>query len=59
MIPPPRPSHYVYAVVDVTDIDRKPLKVELSRGEAQKWRQFRPDADNLRVRRARLTLFHS
>jgi hypothetical protein len=34
-----------------------PIEVKLSRAEARKFVQWRPDADSLRIRRAMVTLF--
>jgi hypothetical protein len=58
--PPPRPTFYCYAVVNVnappTD---EPLFYEKTRQEARKKIQWREDADQLRIRRARVSLFTS
>jgi hypothetical protein len=59
VIPAPRPTFYAYVVVDVTAPDVKPIAVKLSRGEARKDIEWREDADNLRIRRARVSLYTS
>lgn len=58
-IPAPRPSFYAYAIVDVTTVPPTPVGVELTRSEARKKIEWLEDADNLRVRRARVSLYQS
>jgi hypothetical protein len=62
-LPPPapikRPSFYAYVVIDSTAAELTPLAVKLSRSEAREFREWHPDADNLRVRRARVSLYQS
>lgn len=53
----PRPAFYAYVVVDKTTEPVTPLAVKLTRKDARKEVEFNPDADNLRVRRARVILF--
>lgn len=55
--PPPRQSFIAYVVVDITTTPPTPIEVKFSRSEAQKFRLWRPDADSLRVRRSKVTLF--
>lgn len=64
--PPPPPAKrgkYVYAAVDITRPDEKGepevLFVELTRRAARDKVIFRKDADNLRIRRARIFLYES
>lgn len=60
MIPAPRPTFYCYAVVNVNEPDTaEPLFYEKSRQEARKKIQWREDADQLRIRRARVSLYTS
>lgn len=50
------PRFYVYVVVDVADTV-KAVAVRLSRREARDFIAEQPDTTNLRVRRARVTLY--
>lgn len=52
-----RPSFFAYVVVDVTTTPATPLEVKLTRAEARKTIQWRADADHLRIRRAKITLY--
>lgn len=55
----PRPSFYVYAVVDMSEIPPALVVVKNTRKEGRDYVTYHPDADNLRVRRGRLTLYES
>lgn len=55
--PAPRPSFFAYVVVDVSTTPAAPLEVKLTRAEARKFVEWRPDADRLRIRRAKVTLY--
>lgn len=63
VLPPPvirpRPSFYVYAVVDVSATPNELVEVKHTRKEGRDFVTFHPEADNLRVRRGRLTLYES
>lgn len=63
LLPPPqlrsRPTFYVYAVVDKTSDPPALVTVKNSRAEARKEVEHSPDADTLRIRRGRLTLFET
>lgn len=56
-LPAPRPSFFAYAVVDVSTTPATPIEVKLTRAEARKFIQWRPDADLLRIRRAKVMLY--
>lgn len=58
-IPPPRPSYYVYAIIDPRETPIKLIAVQLSRAEARKHIVWSKDADSLRIRRAKLLLYDS
>jgi hypothetical protein len=45
--------------VDVSTTPPTPVEVKLTRAEARKFIQWREDADRLRVRRARVSLYQS
>ena len=55
----PRPSFYVYGVIDKSTDPPTLVTVKFTRNEARKHIDFSPDADNLRARRGRLTLYES
>jgi hypothetical protein len=66
--PPPRHVDYVYGAYDFINLTPDPksgklqptlLFVKLSRSEARKEVMFRPDADAIRIRRARLIPYSS
>jgi hypothetical protein len=54
-----RPSFYAYVVVDSTAAELTPIEVKLTRQEAREFIKWRDDADNLRVKRARVTPYQS
>ncbi len=68
LLPPPvlrpRPSYYVYAVVDMSTVTPDSptpdlVTVKATRKEGRDFVTFHTDADNLRVRRGRLVLYES
>jgi hypothetical protein len=63
LLPPPlpikRPSFYAYVVVDGTAAELTPIEVKLSRSAAREFITWSPDADKLRIRRARVTPYQS
>ncbi|MBA3678512.1 MAG: hypothetical protein H0W74_14110 [Sphingosinicella sp.] len=63
LLPPPqpmrRPSFYAYVIVDITAAELTPIDVKLSRSDARKIIAWSPDADNLRIKRARVTPYQT
>lgn len=60
----PRPQYYVYAVVDMSTVtpdspNPELVEVKQTRKEGRDLITYHPEADNLRVRRGRLTLYES
>lgn len=50
-LPPP---FFAYVVMDTSVTPATPIEVKLTRAEARKFVQWRPDADVLRIRRAKV-----
>lgn len=63
VLPPPRPpvrqSYYSYTIVDVSTEPPTPVDVRMTRAECRELIGWRDDADNLRIRRGRTTLYQS
>jgi hypothetical protein len=55
--PPPRQSFIAHVVVDISTTPPTPIETKFTRAEARKFVQWRPDADSLRIRRAKVTLY--
>lgn len=50
---------YAYAVVDVATASPVPVHVALTRKLCRDWVKLQPQAETLRVRRGKMTLFES
>jgi hypothetical protein len=57
--PPVRPGFYAYVVVDVSQEPAAPQAMKMSRKDARDYISSLETSENLRIRRARVTLYQS
>lgn len=57
--PPAKLSYYVYAVVNIAVTPASVVRYEMSRREAREFIRWQPNADQLRTRRGRVTLYQT
>lgn len=55
--PPPRQTFSLYVVVDVSTTPPTPVITKMHRAEAREYITWSPDAEHLRIRKAKVTLY--
>lgn len=55
--PPPRQTFPAYVVIDVSTTPPTPVTLKMHRADAREHITWSPDAEHLRIRRAKVTLY--